>query len=679
MTSGKSSRWWMRVAHRVGPLLFIAIAASVVQGVPPPRPDVGSLSRVDSMLRESLANQGSSNARISTGKVVLERGREVTFDLESFEVWAPDARITEFSADGPRQIPVPSDRYFRGSISGEPGSLVFLAAGRTLRGLVFSGQDVWAIAPEGNAYSASSAGAPSRVVRIDLDRQGPETRPGFFCQTEALANPASWDRGAALRSTVTPLFTTTVYRAVIAVETDYELFQKLGSVAAVTSYVGDLVAASSAIYQRDIQVLKAVGDLHVYSTPSDPWTQSNIELALYELGDYWHANYAGVSRSTVHLLSGKNGGGGIAWMGAVCQTDFFCPPGGYCCNGQLPCSVDGHYVGGYGVSSSLSGHFSTTNPALYWDLLSFSHEVGHNFNSPHTHCYSPPVDKCYSGESGCYSGTTSVPAEKGTIMSYCHLLPPGYYSNIKLFLAVPGEPSVAVYGVMRSFVETQASCLTAVSSLTVTAIKPNNGWTTGGTPVTITGSGFLAGANVTIGGVAATSVVVGATTITAVTGAHATGVVDVVVTNSTGGGTVLLSSYFYVPPPVSTRFNALTPCRILDTRYTTGPAAAAPALSATSIRTFSVVGKCFIPASATAISVNASAVDPAASGELRLYPGNGISPNPPITSLLFTAGRTRANNALVLLSTDGLQTLAVQNLAAGATDFILDVNGFYAP
>lgn len=72
----------------------------------------------------------------------------------------------------------------------------------------------------------------------------------------------------------------------------------------------------------------------------------------------------------------------------------------------------------------------------------------------------------------------------------------------------------------------------AATKPAITAIAPNTGAPAGGLTVTITGTGFNAGSKVTFGGVAATSVTVsGATSLTAVTPAHAAGAVDVVVTN----------------------------------------------------------------------------------------------------------------------------------------------------
>jgi uncharacterized delta-60 repeat protein len=67
---------------------------------------------------------------------------------------------------------------------------------------------------------------------------------------------------------------------------------------------------------------------------------------------------------------------------------------------------------------------------------------------------------------------------------------------------------------------------------TITSVSPAGGWGGGGTAITITGTNFVGGALVSVGGVSATSVVVtSATTITAVTPAHAGGTVDVVVAN----------------------------------------------------------------------------------------------------------------------------------------------------
>jgi Glycosyl hydrolases family 16/IPT/TIG domain len=84
---------------------------------------------------------------------------------------------------------------------------------------------------------------------------------------------------------------------------------------------------------------------------------------------------------------------------------------------------------------------------------------------------------------------------------------------------------------------------------TVSGISPASGTTAGGTPVTITGTGFLAGATVAFGTTAATSVtVVSSSTITATPPAHAAGAVNVVVTNTDGQSGPLTNGYTYTTP-----------------------------------------------------------------------------------------------------------------------------------
>ena len=82
---------------------------------------------------------------------------------------------------------------------------------------------------------------------------------------------------------------------------------------------------------------------------------------------------------------------------------------------------------------------------------------------------------------------------------------------------------------------------------TVTSVSPVSGPTSGGTAVTITGTGFVSGASVRFGTVMATNVnVASGTSITATTPAHAQGNVNVVVTNADGQSGTLVNGYTYV-------------------------------------------------------------------------------------------------------------------------------------
>lgn len=127
-------------------------------------------------------------------------------------------------------------------------------------------------------------------------------------------------------------------------------------------------------------------------------------------------------------------------------------------------------------------------------------------------------------------------------------------------------------------------------------------------------------------------------------------------------------------PPVSTvtgplDFYTLTPCRLLDTRL------APPAVAAGGERVVTAASQCGISAGAKAVSLNVTAVAPAAAGNLRFFPGDAVAPN--ASTLNFTAGRTRANNAIVMLASSGSGTLAVRNSSTASVDVVIDVNGYF--
>ena len=116
-----------------------------------------------------------------------------------------------------------------------------------------------------------------------------------------------------------------------------------------------------------------------------------------------------------------------------------------------------------------------------------------------------------------------------------NIAPPGYY--MLFILNNNGVPSVASSILLSS---------SSTPAPTVTSISPNSGTINGGTAVTITGTGFLAGATVSVGGTAATGVtVVNSTSITATTPAHAAGAVNVIVTNSDTQSGTLTQGFTY--------------------------------------------------------------------------------------------------------------------------------------
>jgi hypothetical protein len=115
-------------------------------------------------------------------------------------------------------------------------------------------------------------------------------------------------------------------------------------------------------------------------------------------------------------------------------------------------------------------------------------------------------------------------------------------------------------------------------------------------------------------------------------------------------------------------FFTVTPCRLVDTRDTAPLASDVPA-------TLTVQGSCGIPATARAVSLNVTAVDPTTPGNLTLYPSD--QPRPASSTLNFSAGQLRANNAVIALGADGKLKIYPFLLGSGSVDVLLDVSGYF--
>jgi len=88
---------------------------------------------------------------------------------------------------------------------------------------------------------------------------------------------------------------------------------------------------------------------------------------------------------------------------------------------------------------------------------------------------------------------------------------------------------------------------------TITNVNPSSGPTTGGTPITITGTNFVGVSSVTVGGVAVTYTVNSSTQITATTPLGTAGNQPIVVTTQTGSASILFT--YTVPQPTITSVN----------------------------------------------------------------------------------------------------------------------------
>jgi phosphatidylserine/phosphatidylglycerophosphate/cardiolipin synthase-like enzyme len=102
------------------------------------------------------------------------------------------------------------------------------------------------------------------------------------------------------------------------------------------------------------------------------------------------------------------------------------------------------------------------------------------------------------------------------------------------------------------------------SGPTVTSVSPNTGNANGGTSVTVTGTGFVAGATVSFGVATASNIkVVNSTTITATTPPHIAGSANVAVANPAGDQGSLAGGFVYasIPPSTQPVLNVAVPNR----------------------------------------------------------------------------------------------------------------------
>jgi hypothetical protein len=343
--------------------------------------------------------------------------------LQKFQVWSDFTIIETENSDGVKLESLPELALYRSDISDAANDFFMYIA---------INKSGFAMGYIENGHTRIPINRPSdenRINRLIADIGQKELLP--FCGSE---NLASYHEEDTTFIDYENYDKQTILQNFIAVEMDYPCYQLFDTHAEALEYPMVLFGAVSTIYERDIKTHMNVTYLHVWTGPDpytfEPWEVCNCSgCALEQFQSYWQQNFGGVSRNNAVMLSGALDGG-CAWIGALNNS-----------NSYAVCGIWGVLE----LPIPFNGYFN-------WDPIVVAHEIGHNYNSRHTHCYSPPIDKCWNSQSGCYSGPVIL--TNGTIMSYCHVYQGVIAINMQFHSRVINEK-------MRPFA---ASKLTALPS-----------------------------------------------------------------------------------------------------------------------------------------------------------------------------------------------------------------------
>lgn len=351
-------------------------------------------------------------------------GSPLRLALQRHRVITEATTIRAVTDQGIITVAPPQSVHLAGIVKGHPESFVTMSV---VRGHAVGTISMVKGAEPTYHLSPLTAVRPAPIaVVLHSDLQKPEP---WWCSTDDL--PEIHDGPTRKRTETTQAGSK--YRIDIALECDYNYYLDHGSnLANATDYAEAVIAAASALYDRDVDAVLNISDLTIFTT-TDPYPGTTTATLLTQLRNYWLANHGTVARSTVHLFSGINNIGGIAYLNGLCNNY------------------------GFGVSG-LDNNYTYPRTTYAWDTEVTAHELGHNVGSRHTHSctWNPALDSCYTAEDGnCFTQTV---ARTGTIMSYCHLTTGGislqFHPTVQLLM----EDKLANY-----------TCLTMISDMTVSA------------------------------------------------------------------------------------------------------------------------------------------------------------------------------------------------------------------
>ena len=315
-------------------------------------------------------------------------GAIITVQLFPSNLFTADFQVVTSSGE---QIDYSAGAQYRGIIKGDFSSLVaFSFFDNHISGIIST-------KTAGNIVLSNLKNSSTHVIYRDKNLK---IANPLNCATPDADAPISMPEGPAAAAAIDPCVR-------VYIEADFEMYEDEGGAVQAADQIVGFFNVSSTIYFNE-GITDIISEIYVW-TSADPYPTTSSGDALEYFKDY-RVLFNG---DLAHLVTYDDENlGGVAYVPALCSD--------------------------YTYAYSNIYNFYSDFPTYSWTVDVFTHEMGHNLGSPHTHSCSWPggaIDNCYTPEGGCDPGPE--PTDGGTIMSYCHLT--GYGKNFALgFGPLPG-------------------------------------------------------------------------------------------------------------------------------------------------------------------------------------------------------------------------------------------------
>jgi len=324
-------------------------------------PGLKSIHRYERLARQQRQETGAGARRSMSFHAF---GKHFEIELEPNPILGPGFRSLAVGDDGERAVAAGVVPY-KGKLRGRSDAWVRLTVhDGALQGMVWTPEEVYVFQPSRSLLD----GAPAdETVAYRVSDTDPDLGPGS-CAAEAAsivsslrqaAPGAAGGDGPSGGGGAVAAEAVTLAQTELGLVADYEYYVDHGNDAtAATNTMLSIINQVDGIYQAQLGVAFAIVDTVVYTTSSDPFSNTtNPSTLLGELGSYRNNPANPVfGDDLVHLFTGRDFSGstiGIAYVGAVCESYYGC---------------------------GISENYSTNNNIR---VVLTSHEIGHNFNAGH--------------------------------------------------------------------------------------------------------------------------------------------------------------------------------------------------------------------------------------------------------------------------------------------------------